>query len=368
MNWPTESKKHGKLSMSFGGIFDLASLTTEKEKLDNQIAEPEFWTNPDAANPVMKRKKRVESRLNSWAALEDGVEDLEVTLELGREEQDEDLAQELQSNLKTVEKRIQKQRLKMLFSGEADEADAILQINAGAGGTEAQDWADMLLRMYLRWAERHGMAIEMMDQLPGEEAGIKSATVSIKGENAFGLLKAEIGVHRLVRISPFDSAKRRHTSFGSVFVYPDSDEEIDIEIEDKDLRIDTYRSSGAGGQHVNKTDSAVRLTHEPSGIVVQCQNERSQHKNKAFAMKVLKARLYQLELDKKKAERDEADSHKKEIAWGSQIRSYVLQPYQMAKDHRTNTEVGNVSAVLDGDLDSFIEAFLMSQASGKSGA
>jgi peptide chain release factor 2 len=223
----------------------------------------------------------------------------------------------------------------------------------------------MLLRLYLRWAERKSFKAEVMDQQPGEEAGIKSATVNIKGENAYGLLKAEIGVHRLVRISPFDAASRRHTSFSSVFVYPDMEDDIEVDIDEKDLRIDTYRSSGAGGQHVNKTDSAVRITHIPSGIVVQCQNERSQHKNKAFAMKVLKARLYQLEQEKRQAEREEAESQKMEIGWGSQIRSYVMQPYQLVKDLRTNVEKGNVRAVLDGDIDEFIHAFLMGRASEK---
>ncbi len=310
----------------------------------------------------MRKKKQVESAYEGWKSLESSVEDLEVLLELGQEAQDDELAAELAGKLDTVEKALSEQQLKMLFSEKNDNADAILEINAGAGGTEAQDWAEMLLRLYLRWAERRGFKAEVMDQQPGEEAGIKSAMVNIKGENAYGLLKAEIGVHRLVRISPFDANSRRHTSFSSVFVYPDSEEDIEIDIDEKDLRIDTYRSSGAGGQHVNKTDSAVRLTHLPSGIVVQCQNERSQHKNKSFAMKVLKARLYQLEQDKRKAERAEAESQKMEIGWGSQIRSYVMQPYQLVKDMRTNVEIGNVRAVLDGDIDAFIHAFLMGRA------
>ncbi len=314
----------------------------------------------------MQKKKRIESSLDRWGAIEESVEDLEVLLELGQEEGDEELIGELESKLGNVEKALQKQELSMLFSEKTDSADAILEINPGAGGTEAQDWAEMLLRMYLRWAERRDFKIQILDQQPGDEAGIKSATVNVKGENAFGLLKAEIGVHRLVRISPFDANSRRHTSFASVFVFPDMENDIEIEIDDKDLRIDTYRSSGAGGQHVNKTDSAVRITHMPSGIVVQCQNERSQHKNKAFAMKVLKARLYQLEMEKRQAEKDEAAASKKEIAWGSQIRSYVLQPYQLIKDNRTNFENGNVKAVLDGDLDGFIEAYLLSKASNKS--
>jgi peptide chain release factor 2 len=237
-----------------------------------------------------------------------------------------------------------------------------VEIHAGAGGTEAQDWAEMLLRMYLRWAEREGYKTEMLDTLPGEEAGIKSATFSLEGEYSYGRMKAEVGIHRLVRISPFDANARRHTSFAALFVYPAADEDADIEVNESDLKIDTYRASGAGGQHVNKTDSAVRITHLPTGIVVQCQNERSQHKNKAMAMKILKSRLYDLELEKKREEKDTLHKEKKDIAWGSQIRSYVLQPYQLVKDHRTNVEIGNISAVLDGDINRFIQEYLLHQA------
>ena len=290
---------------------------------------------------------------------------MEVILELGSEAKDEELAEELSVKLEKTEKSLSKQRLCMLFTGENDSADAIVEINAGAGGTEAQDWAEMLLRMYFRWAERKDYKVQILDRLGGEEAGIKSATINIRGENAYGRLRAEIGVHRLVRISPFDANSRRHTSFSSVFVYPDIEDDIEIDIDEKDLRIDTYRSSGAGGQHVNKTDSAVRITHLPTNIVVQCQNERSQHKNKAFAMKVLKARLYQFEMQKRDEEKAATESEKMEIAWGSQIRSYVLQPYQMIKDHRTNFENGNVQAVLDGDLDNFMDAYLMSRVADK---
>lgn len=340
-------------------------MEEELAQIEQQIQKEDFWSNPTTANPVMKRKKRAENTLNGWKSLESTIEDLEVLLELGSEAEDVELAGELSVKLKVVESELRRQELKMLFTDENDTADAILEINAGAGGTEAQDWADMLMRMYLRWCERKGFITQILDQQYGEEAGIKSVTFTVKGDYAFGLLKAEIGVHRLVRISPFDAASRRHTSFGSVFVFPDIEEEIEIEIDEKDLRIDTYRSSGAGGQHVNKTDSAVRITHLPTNIVVQCQNERSQHKNKAFAMKVLKARLYQAEKEKKDAERAEVESKKTDIAWGHQIRSYVLQPYQMIKDHRTDVEIGNVNAVLDGDLDEFIEAFLMSRASEK---
>ena len=314
----------------------------------------------------MRQKKRLESSVETWDSLENSIEDLEVILELGTEANDEELAKELAKKLVQVEKALSEQRLHMLFTGENDSAAAIIEINAGAGGTEAQDWAEMLLRMYLRWAERKDYKVQILDQLSGEEAGIKSATINIKGENAYGRLRSEIGVHRLVRISPFDANSRRHTSFSSVFVLPDIEDDIEIDIDEKDLRIDTYRSSGAGGQHVNKTESAVRITHNPTGIVVQCQNERSQHKNKAFAMKVLKARLYQHEQQKRNEEKAASQSEKMEIAWGSQIRSYVLQPYQMIKDHRTNVENGNVQAVLDGDLDKFMEAYLMNRASENS--
>ncbi len=257
---------------------------------------------------------------------------------------------------------VRDEELKMMLGSEQDPMNAIVSIHAGAGGTEAQDWAEMLLRMYLRWAERRGFKSTIIDYQPGDEAGVKSVSMTLEGEYAYGYAKAEIGIHRLVRISPFDAGGRRHTSFASVFVYPEVDDEIVVEIDESDLRIDTYRSTGAGGQHVNKTDSAVRLTHFPTGIVVQCQNERSQHKNKAMAMKYLKSRIYELKLQEQNAKLDEVNKLKKDIAWGSQIRSYVLHPYKMIKDHRTNLEVGNVGRVLDGDIDDFIEAYLMSTA------
>jgi peptide chain release factor 2 len=257
---------------------------------------------------------------------------------------------------------VRDEELKMMLGSEQDPMNAIVSIHAGAGGTEAQDWAEMLLRMYLRWAERRGFKSTIIDYQPGDEAGVKSVSMTLEGEYAYGYAKAEIGIHRLVRISPFDAGGRRHTSFASVFVYPEVDDEIVVEIDESDLRIDTYRSTGAGGQHVNKTDSAVRLTHFPTGIVVQCQNERSQHKNKAMAMKYLKSRIYELKLQEQNAKLDEVNKLKKDIAWGSQIRSYVLHPYKMIKDHRTNLEVGNVGRVLDGDIDDFIEAYLMSAA------
>jgi len=261
-----------------------------------------------------------------------------------------------------VEQEVQAAEFKRMLGGENDPNNAIVSIHSGAGGTEAQDWADMLLRMYLRWSERKGFHTEIIDYLPGEEAGVKSVTITVNGDYAYGYLKAESGIHRLVRISPFDAGKRRHTSFASLFVYPEIQEDIVVEINEDDLRVDTFRSSGAGGQHVNKTDSAVRITHLPTGIVVQCQNERSQHKNRAMAMKVLKARLYELKRKEQEEKMEQLHSTKKDIAWGSQIRSYTLQPYRLVKDHRTNLEVGNVDAVLDGDLDPFIEAYLLKKA------
>jgi peptide chain release factor 2 len=299
-----------------------------------------------------------------WEELQSEIEEAKGYFELAQEEGDEETLREVYARLTKAEGDAQAVEFKRMLGGENDRNNAIVSIHAGAGGTEAQDWSEMLLRMYLRWAERKGFRTETIDYLAGEEAGVKSVTFTVTGEYAFGYLKAESGIHRLVRISPFDAGKRRHTSFSSVFVYPEINEDIVVEINEDDLRVDTYRSSGAGGQHVNKTDSAVRLTHLPTGIVVQCQNERSQHKNRAMAMKVLKARIYEL----KKKEQDEKMEHlhsgKKDIAWGSQIRSYVLQPYRLAKDHRTNMEIGNVDGVLDGDLDPFIQAFLMQKSAG----
>jgi len=281
---------------------------------------------------------------------------------MAKEENDEAALAEVGRDLELLRVSVRDEELKMMLGSEQDPMNAIVSIHAGAGGTEAQDWAEMLLRMYLRWAERRGFKSTIIDYQPGDEAGVKSVSMTLEGEYAYGYAKAEIGIHRLVRISPFDAGGRRHTSFASVFVYPEVDDEIVVEIDESDLRIDTYRSTGAGGQHVNKTDSAVRLTHFPTGIVVQCQNERSQHKNKAMAMKYLKSRIYELKLQEQNAKLDEVNKLKKDIAWGSQIRSYVLHPYKMIKDHRTSLEVGNVGRVLDGDIDDFIEAYLMSAA------
>jgi peptide chain release factor 2 len=306
----------------------------------------------------MRERSELEQALSSFESLEQELDDGLVLLELGEAEDDERSVQEAEGQLVRLQTRASQRRLESLLSGEADGNDCYLEVNAGAGGTEAQDWSEMLVRMYTRWADAHGYKVEWLEESPGEEAGLKSASIMIKGPSAYGWLKTESGVHRLVRISPFDSQSRRHTSFASVWIYPVVDDSIEIEIQDKDLRIDTYRSSGAGGQHVNKTDSAVRITHLPTNIVVQCQNDRSQHKNRAQAMSMLKARLYEHELQKREAEAQAEADAKSDIAWGHQIRSYVLQPYQMVKDLRTAVEKGNAQGVLDGDIDAFLQASL----------
>jgi len=313
---------------------------------------------------VLKEQKQISTLVEKFLGLDRELDDTEVLLELAMEEDDQSVLKEVQEKLVQIEEHMRGLEIRRLFTLQEDSGGAIVEIHAGAGGTEAQDWAEMLLRMYLRWAEREGYKTEILNTLPGEEAGIKSVTFSVEGEYAYGRIKAEVGIHRLVRISPFDANSRRHTSFSSLFVYPSVDDDVTVEINEADLKVDTYRSSGAGGQHVNTTDSAVRMTHLPTGIVVQCQNERSQHKNRAVAMKVLRSRIYDLELRKKREEKDKLYSEKKEIAWGSQIRSYVLQPYQMVKDHRTNFETGNVNAVLDGDLNKFIQEYLAFEARG----
>ena len=297
--------------------------------------------------------------LEEWRTLERELEELETGAALCEEEDDPDLQREMATLSGQVDKRLGSLELKNLLGGENDAGDAIVMVHSGAGGTESADWAAMLYRMYQRWAENHDYQLTLLDFQPAEEAGLKSVTFQVSGDYAYGNLKVENGVHRLVRISPFDSAKRRHTSFASVFVYPDVEETIDIEVNEADLKVDTFRASGAGGQHVNTTDSAIRITHLPSGIVVSCQNERSQHKNRAVAMKILRAKLYERERLEREAERDKVNAQKKDIAWGSQIRSYVLHPYQLVKDHRTDHEMGNAQAVLDGELDGFIEAALL---------
>jgi peptide chain release factor 2 len=328
-------------------------------ELDKESLRGGFWDEPEKASGILREKSRLTDAVEKWKQQKSSHEDLRILSEIASEEQDDRTQEEIRSELERLNAAVRADELKMMLGSEQDPLNAILSIHAGAGGTEAQDWAEMLLRMYLRWAERKGLEATIIDYLPGDEAGIKSVTWTLRGEYAYGYAKAEIGIHRLVRISPFDAGARRHTSFASVFVYPEVDDRIVIEIDEKDLRIDTYRSTGAGGQHVNKTDSAVRLTHLPTGIVVQCQNERSQHKNKAMAMKYLRSRLYEMKLREQNAKLAEINKTKKDIAWGSQIRSYVLHPYKMVKDHRTNLETGNVNRVLDGDIDDFIEAYLL---------
>jgi len=328
-------------------------------QLEKKISDPNFWSDPSQSQSLLQRRRQLEDDVALDQKLQRAVEDLEAFFELGAE--GEDVAQDIRQEIGRLEAELSEIETQTLLSGENAQRNAFLTIHPGAGGTESQDWAEMLLRMYLRWAEHHDYATELIDYQAGDEAGVKSVTVAIKGLNAYGLLTAEIGVHRLVRISPFDASKRRHTSFASVFVYPEIDEQIEVVIDEKDLRIDTYRSTGAGGQHINTTDSAVRITHIPTGIIVQCQNERSQHKNRSTAMKILRSRLYELELEKKRAESKAIEDAKMDIAWGSQIRSYVLHPYRLAKDHRTKYEVGDVDRVLDGDLDPFIKAFLVSR-------
>lgn len=340
-------------------IFDLPGKESRLSELEEITGKPEFWDNADLAQETLREQSLIKQTVEQWQSLTSELEDVEVLEELSLEEGDEDALAEAKAKLSEIEVKVENLEFKRILGEPEDASNAIVSINAGAGGTEAQDWADMLLRMYLRYAERSGFKSEIVEYQEGDEAGLKSATFLVKGDYAFGYLKAESGVHRLVRISPFDSNKRRHTSFASVFISPEIDDSIEVDIDGKDLRIDTYRASGAGGQHVNKTDSAIRITHGPSGIVVSCQNERSQRQNKETAMKILRARLYEREREKQREKIDELNSTKKEIGWGSQIRSYVLHPYRMIKDHRTNFETGNVDPVLDGDLSEFIKSYLI---------
>jgi len=335
-----------------GSIFDVAGKQQELAQIEQRLADPTIWDDPSTSRPILKRRRRLQQSLELAEGVKSALEDIQTLLEL--ESEGEEVGSEITKELGSLEPWVDKVEVQTLLSGEHDANDAILTIHPGAGGTESQDWAEMLARMYLRWAEQSGHKTEITDYQVGEEAGIKSVTLLVRGDYAYGHLSAEIGVHRLVRISPYDAGARRHTSFASVFVTPEVEEESDLEIEDKDLRIDTYRSSGAGGQHVNVTDSAVRITHLPTNIVVQCQNERSQHRNKDMAMRILKSKLFERELAKRQEKLDEMEDGKADIAWGSQIRSYVLHPYRMAKDHRTKLETGNVDAVLDGDIGKFI--------------
>jgi peptide chain release factor 2 len=359
VNRKRPSKNCRRNSRNYGGIFDVPGKKERVAELEAEIAQPDFWNRGDQAQELLKERTSLQKIVEGCETTSQELEDLQVLIEMGEEGEDQETLDEVKALLPDLEKQVGQMEFARMLSGEHDANSATLSINAGAGGTEAQDWAGMVLRMYLRYCERKGFKTELTEYLPADEAGIKSATFSVEGEYAYGYLRAESGIHRLVRISPYDSSARRHTSFCSVFVFPELDDSIEVEIEDKDLRVDTFRASGAGGQHINKTDSAIRITHVPTGVVVACQNERSQHKNRATALKQLKARLYELEIRKNEEEAAAFSEDKKEIGWGSQIRSYVLHPYRMVKDHRTSFEVGNTDAVLDGDLDNFIEAYLL---------
>ncbi len=347
--------------MNFGGIFDLDKKKRRLEEITMQSENPAIWGQPEQMQKLNKEKSFIEKALSEWQAYHSGLEDSKVLLEMALEAQDEDTFTELKGELTKIEKLGQELELKRVLNGELDSNSTYLSINSGAGGTEACDWAGMLLRMYTRYADQQGYKTQILEMHEGEGAGIKSCTLLIEGPYAYGYLKAESGVHRLVRISPFDSNARRHTSFASVFAWAEVDDDIKIEVRADDLKVETYRSSGAGGQHVNKTDSAVRMYHLPSGIIVQCQTQRSQIQNRETALKMLKAALYEKEIEKRNKEKDEMNSVKKANEWGSQIRSYVMHPYQMAKDHRTDFETNQVNDVLNGDLEGFIMAFLKSQ-------
>ncbi|HYB95779.1 MAG TPA: peptide chain release factor 2 [Vicinamibacterales bacterium] len=354
-----------KRASDMRSYLDNAHDPGELAQLEQKIAAPNFWDKQEEAQKTLQRQRRLAEDIEQRDSLAKKIDDIGVLLEWAQA--GEDVGGDLQRSLDALEAQVDALETRKMLGGEHDAANAIVAIHPGAGGTESQDWAEMLLRMYLKWAERKGFRRELLDYQPAEEAGLKSVTLTLTGEYAFGLMSAEAGVHRLVRISPFDQAARRHTSFASVYVWPEFDDEIEIDIPEKDLRIDTYRSSGAGGQHVNVTDSAVRLTHLPTGIVVSCQNERSQHKNRDVAMKVLKARLYDLKLKEQQDKLSQIGGAKKDIAFGSQIRSYVLQPYQMIKDHRTKYQDSQVDKVLNGDIDPFIKTYLMQKASGTLG-
>ncbi|MCO0595861.1 peptide chain release factor 2 [Peribacillus butanolivorans] len=345
----------------FRGLFDLDEKEARIAQLENEMTHPDFWNDQSKAQTVINETNALKDQVNQLSDLNDAYENLDLTYELVKEESDEELLAELVEEITILSQKMNEFELQLLLSEEYDSKNAILELHPGAGGTESQDWGSMLLRMYTRWGEKRGFKVETLDYLPGDEAGIKSVTLLFKGHNAYGYLKAEKGVHRLVRISPFDSSGRRHTSFVSCEVMPEFDETINIEIRTEDLKVDTYRASGAGGQHINTTDSAVRITHLPTNTVVTCQNERSQIKNKAQAMNMLKAKLYQLEIEQQQADLDEIRGEQKEIGWGSQIRSYVFHPYSMVKDHRTSAETGNLGAVMDGDIDMFIDAYLRSK-------
>jgi len=353
-------------SLCCGGVFDWDQAQVRFDELTALSERPDFWNDPEKAQKLMRERNKLEAGMGNITALERDLRDSLELAEMAEAEGDSALVDEAHATLQQAQLRAAKAELEALLSGEADSNDAYIEFNSGAGGTESQDWTEMLLRMYLRWAQSRGFKADLLEEQGGDTAGIKSATILVQGENAYGWLKTEAGVHRLVRISPYDSNARRHTSFASVWVYPKIDDSIDIEILDKDVRTDTYRASGAGGQHINKTDSAVRLTHMPSGIVVACQAERSQHKNRAAAWDMLRARLYEAELQKREAAAQQLEDSKTEIGWGRQIRSYVLQPYQMVKDLRTGVETSDTQGVLNGDLDPFMAASLAARVSGAS--
>lgn len=357
------SKASVRVSRPSGGIFDVPGRQTRLSEIEALISDPTLWNDQARAQGLLKERTELTNALERLAVPGRALDDAQMLIEMGEAEGDSSVGDEMSECLDRAETAIDALEFSRMLGGELDKNDAILTINAGAGGTESQDWAEMLLRMYVRFCERQGWGVTFLDRQDGEEAGLKSASLSVKGDYAYGMMKAEAGVHRLVRISPFDASARRHTSFAACFVYPDIEDDIEIDVQESDLRIDTYRASGAGGQHVNRTDSAVRLTHLPSGIVVTCQSERSQHQNKAHAMKVLKARLYELEQRNRDAEKQEMENAKQDIAFGSQIRSYVMHPYRLVKDVRTQHETSGVDAVMDGDLEPFIRAYLIQNPS-----
>lgn len=340
-------------------IFDLPQLNDKLAQLDHEISEAAFWEDQEKAQKTLRDRSKIDEEIKSWQKREEELEEILILSDFIREREDSDDVEELVGRVRSLEDSLESYEIERMLSGENDDNNAIILINSGAGGTEAQDWAEMLFRMYLKWAERKGFETQVVDMLAGEEAGIKNVTFIVSGRHAYGYLKCENGIHRLVRVSPYDANNRRHTSFASVYAYPEISDEIEVDIKEEEIRIDTYRSSGPGGQHVNRTDSAVRITHLPTGIVVQCQNERSQHKNKAMAMGILKSRIYQYEKKKQDEKMDTLNKEKKDISWGSQIRSYTLHPYRLIKDHRTKHEEHNADAVLDGDIDAFIKEYLL---------